>query len=213
VREKKPQGVPFTNCSVSLVVALGSLGTMASPQHLAKIKQGVEVWNKWREEYPDLRPDLSGAHLSETILKDVVLWRANLARVDLVASNLAMANLGEANLERAFLADANLSWAILCGANLQRATLWGANLKRADLMRADLRNAFLGEVNLRKANLLAAKFEGADFREANLKKAENLNLTQLSKAKTLYKAQLDPELMEKISAEYPHLLRSPKENK
>ena len=39
---------------------------MANPEHLAKLKEGVEVWNQWREEnrgeVVDLREaDLSGA--------------------------------------------------------------------------------------------------------------------------------------------------------
>ena len=36
---------------------------MANPEHLEILKQGVEQWNKWRKENPDVRPDLSGADL------------------------------------------------------------------------------------------------------------------------------------------------------
>jgi hypothetical protein len=36
---------------------------MANRQHLALIRQGVDVWNKWREENPTLTPDLRGADL------------------------------------------------------------------------------------------------------------------------------------------------------
>ena len=32
---------------------------MANQEHLAKIQQGVEAWNKWRRENPDIQPDLS----------------------------------------------------------------------------------------------------------------------------------------------------------
>ena len=31
---------------------------MANSEHLAILKQGVEVWNKWRGEYDALGPDL-----------------------------------------------------------------------------------------------------------------------------------------------------------
>jgi hypothetical protein len=31
---------------------------MASPEHLAILEKGVDVWNKWREENPDIEPDL-----------------------------------------------------------------------------------------------------------------------------------------------------------
>ena len=29
---------------------------MADPEHLAKIEEGVEAWNAWREEHPEVRP-------------------------------------------------------------------------------------------------------------------------------------------------------------
>ena len=32
---------------------------MANKEHLAILKQGVEVWNKWRKENPEIKPDLS----------------------------------------------------------------------------------------------------------------------------------------------------------
>ena len=37
---------------------------MANLEHLAILKQGVEVWNAWREKNPGLiKPDLKGANL------------------------------------------------------------------------------------------------------------------------------------------------------
>jgi|NGEPerStandDraft_6_1074524.scaffolds.fasta_scaffold548852_1 hypothetical protein len=38
---------------------------MANPEHLAILKQGVEQWNKWRKEHPELWPHLSAADLEE----------------------------------------------------------------------------------------------------------------------------------------------------
>ena len=77
----------------------------------------------------------------------------------------------------------------------------------------NLKSAFLAEANLRRANLLEANLEKADLREANLTKVLNLSMKKLSRVKTLHKALLDPELMERISNDYPHLLRSPGEEK
>lgn len=47
---------------------------MANQEHLEILRQGVEVWNRWREEHleilPDLRgADLRGAHLREADLR------------------------------------------------------------------------------------------------------------------------------------------------
>lgn len=34
---------------------------MANKEHLKILKQGVEVWNKWRKENPHIKPDLGRA--------------------------------------------------------------------------------------------------------------------------------------------------------
>ena len=61
---------------------------MANPEHLAKLKEGVGEWNRWREEYPDIIPDLSGADLSQ----------AHLNQANFSEANFSEANLSEANL-------------------------------------------------------------------------------------------------------------------
>jgi hypothetical protein len=40
---------------------------LANPEHLAKLQEGVEVWNERREQSPDVEPGLSVADLSEPI--------------------------------------------------------------------------------------------------------------------------------------------------
>jgi hypothetical protein len=37
---------------------------MANPEHLAKLKEGVEAWNQWRWSNPSVKPDLIRAKLS-----------------------------------------------------------------------------------------------------------------------------------------------------
>ncbi len=86
---------------------------MASEEHLRIIQQRVDVWNKWREENPDERPDLTGAIL--------------------VRAGLSAAHLREAYLSRADLRQADLTFADLSGANLSGAFLNGADLPDADL--------------------------------------------------------------------------------
>ena len=36
---------------------------MANKDHLDLLKKEVAAWNEWREENPDIRPDLSMANL------------------------------------------------------------------------------------------------------------------------------------------------------
>jgi hypothetical protein len=50
---------------------------MANPEHLAILKQGIEVWKKWRSENPGIKPDLSGADLLNAELFGADLHDAN----------------------------------------------------------------------------------------------------------------------------------------
>lgn len=152
---------------------------MANEEQLEILKQGVDVWNQWREENPDEAIDLTEADISETYL-----LKANLHSARLTRTNLRESDLREADLNRADLRGANLRRVNLCRANLSEANLLEANLTRADLRRSNLSKA-----NLTKASLFRADFREADLSEANLSKAD-LNEANLSEA-NLAKANLD----------------------
>jgi TIR domain/Pentapeptide repeats (8 copies) len=128
---------------------------MANPEHLEILKQGVERWNKWREEHPDVRPDLGKADL----------FRANLSAADVIRAHFSEVNLSEAKpselVAKFISAGANLHGADLHGAGLEEA-----NLSRADLSAADLSGAVLSGANLSAANLRAANLREANFTEA-----------------------------------------------
>ena len=66
---------------------------MANPEHLSKIREGIQAWNKWREENPDVYPDLKDASLMMANLKGVNLNWADLRGVDLTSANLEGASL------------------------------------------------------------------------------------------------------------------------
>ncbi len=54
---------------------LGMVTCMAKPEHLAILKKGVEQWNKWREEHPQVMLDLTEAELSGVDLRGANLGR------------------------------------------------------------------------------------------------------------------------------------------
>jgi uncharacterized protein YjbI with pentapeptide repeats len=60
---------------------------MGNDEHVAIFKKGVDAWNGWRERNPDIRPDLTHAHL---IGADLI--RANLSGADLTGANLIRAD-------------------------------------------------------------------------------------------------------------------------
>jgi uncharacterized protein YjbI with pentapeptide repeats len=146
---------------------------MANPEHLAKLKEGVKAWNKWKQEDPSFRwglreADLCGVDLRGEILKDVnfsrtLLRQANLNGADLRGSGLFSADLGEAQIT-----GANLGEASLHSADLSRANLQGTNLVSVDLEGADLVDANLDQANLSWATLRATNFSNANLHRANL---------------------------------------------
>ena len=76
---------------------------MANEEHLKILKQGVKAWNDWREENPEIWPNLSHANLHS----------ANLGAANLRGANLSGANLIEANLRAADLSEAHLTDTVL----------------------------------------------------------------------------------------------------
>jgi hypothetical protein len=105
---------------------------MANEEHLAILKQGVEAWNRWRDENPDICPELRSA-------------------------SLARMHLDGVNLSRADLRDTNLTRALLCEADLTNAILHRTNFRRADLCQTDFHEADLYEVFFISTNLTGAK--------------------------------------------------------
>ena len=154
---------------------------MANPEHVEILKQGVEVWNKWREENPDIRTDLREVNLSRTYLSRANLRGADLREVNLRGADLSRVNLRGAYLNWADLSEADLSRADLSEVDLNRADLSRVNLRGADLSGADLSRANLSEVNLSEVNLRGADLEEVDLRGADLS-LKNLSNTNLSRA-------------------------------
>ncbi len=148
---------------------------MPNPEHFDILKQGTVTWNTWRQQHPEIRPDLSFADLSGATLSRADLFRATLSRAILSGADLSGATLSRADLSRATLIQANLS-----GVDLRGATLHYANLSRANLSLANLSNATLHYANLSGANLIQTILSEADLSGADLSKA-NLSRTILVK--------------------------------
>lgn len=151
---------------------------MANAEQLAILKQGVKVWNEWRNQHPASAIDLNGAELSGANLR----W-----------ANLYEANLSEADLSRAFLKEANFMGAHFFQTNLAHADLFhtnlrGANLREARITRADLRSAYLSEADLSEADLSGANLMWADLSGADLSYAQlsDTNLTNASCGRTVF---------------------------
>ena len=146
---------------------------MANPEHLEKIHLGSQKWNAWREENPEIVPDLERAELVGMIARRINLEGANLRHANLRSADLREANLKRANLYRAHLQGTDLVRANLQSAILDRAVLDKTLLGAADFTDATFLGTFLIDLIfaytcLKNANLRGARLFRVDFTTALL---------------------------------------------
>ncbi len=147
---------------------------MANQEQLDILRQGVKVWNAWRDETDEIRIDLSGADLDNAQLNDVLLHDAILNDIDLNnarlnGAQLSRAILSGAHLSGAHLINTKLTNADLTNADFLNAILFGSDFRGAHLNGAKLTNADLGGAHLDSANLSHANFTQADLTFADLR--------------------------------------------
>ena len=159
---------------------------MANEVHLAILELGTKVWNEWREENPDVRPDLSGATLIKADLHRSNLRSTSLNRATLNGADLNWADLNESDLNRATLRGTILHHANLYNVSVLSADFSGANLRHANLKGANLSHANLFRADVCSTNLRGANLKGADFYRASLGWTILANV-DLSEAKGLEK--------------------------
>ena len=151
---------------------------------------------------------LMRTNLSHVNLKASNLNSANLSNSSLIETNLENTRLNQTNLENSNLNQANLTGAYASGANFKDAFLIKANFEGAFLIKTCFKNSYLMESNLQNSYLMGADFENASLYKADLRGAKGLTIEQLTKAKTLYLAKFDEELLEQVKAVIPELVGS-----
>lgn len=123
------------------------------PSHASVLRQGVKVWNQWREANPNVQPylikadfrgaKLRGVNLKGANLQNSQLRKTDLREADLSNTNLSNSDLRDANLRDANFRDANLSLCYFVGADLSGAKLNNANLRVAQALHANFNRATL----------------------------------------------------------------------
>ena len=173
---------------------------MAQEQHLKLIKEAIQkhdiaIWNNWRQEHPDIRPDLSGGdfrrvNLKKAALQGVIFDDANLRGTDLSNADLRGAEFHRANLVLTHLGEADLTEADFRGANLCDANLSEANLSKA---------------NFSDAVLVGALFQGADLNKAKLEEnVKDLSPFQIKTARNWENAFLSKSILEGLGLPQDH---------
>jgi TIR domain/Pentapeptide repeats (8 copies) len=164
---------------------------MANDEHIKLLREGVEKWNYWRDNNPDIIPDLRDAEFNGFDLRRVNLTDANLSYAILDGAKLAFATVKRASLvaasfrnvdlQFADLEDANAWGAIFDDSSLRHANFFGANLSEADFEEADLTSATIAHATFFDTKLLGANLDRAImletiFADVDLKGANGLEL-------------------------------------
>jgi hypothetical protein len=94
---------------------------VANSEHLEILDHGVYYWNQWREEHPDITPDLTRAYLREANLVGYDLRGATLHGAMLLGADLSSADLRMADFADADVRFVELNGARLAGARFERS--------------------------------------------------------------------------------------------
>lgn len=156
---------------------------MADSGHVSKVQEGTAAWNRWREEEPDVIPDLGWANLNGLNLDGAVFAKSALKLAFCRGCSMVGADFSEANMRGVNLEGCDLRGAVFRDANLEGAHMLGADLTGAD---------FAG------ANLKLANFDGAILRDADLTGARKLRASQLFHLKDLENLKVSDDILKKI---------------
>ncbi len=132
--------------------------------------------------------DLKGRDLRYADLTESLMPKVDLRKINGVTTKLNNAYLREAILFKANMAYVQLQNANLNGAQLQGSNLWGAQLQGVDMGLAQLQSTVMSRVQLQDADLTKAQLQGADLSWANMQNV-TLNYAQLQGV-NLLKTQL-----------------------
>ena len=142
---------------------------MADSQHITWLLEGVDSWNKRREEQ-EFTPDLSGTNIYEEFRRagrldsdgHIPLARMNLNRANLRDSCLSK-SLHGADLTCASLFGAQFQDARLPNSRLNGANIVGARFDNANLNQSKLCNVKAGSTSFRGTHLFGADLTGAQM--------------------------------------------------
>lgn len=144
---------------------------MANEEHVKLLKHGVENWNKWREENPDIQPDLS-----EISLSNLDLCKINFSHTNLTMTNCSQTKLCNANFTNAILTKTLFAEAYLISADFRAAKISDTLFEASILVNSNFNNpdkrGWFGNVRFLSADLSGANLYGNTFRYSDFSRAK-----------------------------------------
>jgi hypothetical protein len=105
---------------------------MANPEHVAKLKEGWEAWNEWRET-TDERPDLSGERIQELSLAYYNLTGTDFSRARVSVVSFGFARLTNCSFRNAFFGLCAFDACVLAGSDFTGATVFRSTFTHVSL--------------------------------------------------------------------------------
>ncbi|MGF1454954.1 MAG: pentapeptide repeat-containing protein [Alphaproteobacteria bacterium] len=138
---------------------------MANPNHVEILHKGVAAWNAWRQENPDIIPDLNHVDFHRELI-DNPMFTVPQNEIDLRNRRFNLPEwttmdvmLTGIDFSRTNLWGARLHHCRFARANLFEADLWGADLTGADLWGTDLTGAVMRQTNISGVRLAEATYD------------------------------------------------------
>lgn len=148
---------------------------MANPEHLNILEQGVDVWNKWRKENPDVKPDLNGAELNKMDFSNANFSDTRMEFTQLTNSNLTETNFYNAQLFNAFFNRAKVIRTDFTDAQLRQAVFAQTEFSYPNFFRAGLTGTKFFSTNLNNADFIYVFLYDTEFINTNLETVKNLD--------------------------------------
>ena len=127
---------------------------MANPEHVAKLKEGIDAWNAWRET-SDETPDLSGLELEWESLDGYQLSRADFSSAHLRAVSFRLA----------ICHDTSLAGAVIDHCVFLTTDLINCNFRYAIIRDSTFDWCTFDESDLSGAALISSSFARVSFRD------------------------------------------------
>jgi len=128
---------------------------MANPEHVAKLKEGVEAWNKWRDA-SDETPDLSGIELNGD----------SLTHYNFALADFSGAQLFNINFEEARCREASFNLAIIINAMFRYTELDRATFKSAAVAQSIFSECSLDGTDFTEAGFIHCTFPWVSLRSS-----------------------------------------------
>jgi uncharacterized protein YjbI with pentapeptide repeats len=141
---------------------------MANVEHFAKLLEGINAWNSWREADPDIKPDLSDVEIGDEDFLEKYQGEKGGSHLDFEQANFSFVNFKGAGLSNLNLSGAKLHDSSFLESMLNNIVCHGGDWSDADFTATQFTEPDFFESDFQSCNFHKAKFwNGANLKDCN----------------------------------------------